>query len=86
MAFPGVLKKLNEARMEKAVTCLKLVSLKKQHEELELLVSCQSTELHTFVATWGEFTLTLEDMARLTLLLMFREANARGSTLRERAR
>lgn len=47
-------------------------------------MSCQSTESHTSVATWGEFT--LEDMARLTLLLMFREANARGSTLRERAK
>lgn len=53
------------------------------HHDLEFLVSSWSCKIHTFVAAWGEFTLTLEDVARLTTLLMFGEVNAIRTVLEE---
>lgn len=40
-------------------------------------------ESHKFLATWGEFIPTLEDVASLTMLPLFGEMNAIGIVLKE---
>lgn len=72
-------------RVKKAMTCARLCSLTKQHHNLNY--RCFDGALrHTFVMAWGEFTPTLEDVASLTLLPMFREVNAIRIALKERIR
>lgn len=39
VGIPGVSKKLNEVGVKKVVTCARLISLTRQHQDLELLVS-----------------------------------------------
>lgn len=43
---------------------------------LEFLISRWSIETHTFVTSWGDFGLSLEDMPMLTSLSLFGEAYA----------
>lgn len=43
--------------------------------DLEFFISRWSNETHTFVASWGEFGPSLEDVARSTSLSMFDEAH-----------
>lgn len=54
--FPRVTKRLDEAEAKKDVPCSRLLFLTRYHHDLELLMSRWSTESHTFLATWGEFT------------------------------
>lgn len=42
------------------------ISISRSHTDMEFRDSRWSTETHTFATSWGEFTLTLEDV-----LLMF---------------
>lgn len=74
--------KLNETGVQKVVTCASLCSLTRQRHDLELLASRWSSETHTSIAA-KELTSTLEDVSRLTLLPIFREANAMWIVLEE---
>lgn len=80
---PGSHQENEQTGVKKAVTCSKLLFLVRHHWDLELLVSRWSTESYTFVTVWGKFTLTLEDVASLTMLPLFGEANAMGIILEE---
>lgn len=77
VGVPGISNELNQAGVKKAITYARLVSLTRQHHELELLVPCWSTGSHNFVTAWG-VTPTLEDVARLILLALYRETDAMG--------
>lgn len=65
----------------KTLTCSRFLSLTRHHQDLEIPVLRWNTESHTFVAVWGEFTPTLEDLARQTMLSLFVEANTMGIIL-----
>lgn len=61
---PKGLEKMFTTGMMKAMNCLRLLSLKRDHSILELLVSQWNCESYMFVAAWGVLTATLEDVAR----------------------
>lgn len=67
-------KKFQDLGIMSAITRARKVSVERNSEDLEFLVSRWSTEMHTLVATWGEFGPTLEDVVALTSLPMFGDA------------
>lgn len=50
------------------------MSVERSSEDFEFLMLRWSIETHTFVASWGEFGPTLEDVVALTLLPLFGDA------------
>lgn len=56
----------------------RLLSLTRHHHDLEFLVSCWSVESHTFIALWGEFGPTLEDVMNLSTLHFFGDVHDMG--------
>lgn len=58
-----VTKKMFQARLKKALSCLRLLLLTRKDNDL--------FESHTSIAIYGEFRATLDDMARLTMLPTF---------------
>lgn len=86
LAFLGVSKKLNQVGVKKEISSGKLVSLTRQPQDLESLVSRCRMESHTLIAVAGELTPTLEDVSCITQLPIFGEANVAGSFLRNKTR
>lgn len=60
----------------KVLNMLKNLIINRSPLDLELLILRWSTESHMFVAAWGEFGRTLEDIVVLTGLLMLGESRA----------
>lgn len=50
------------------------MSVERNLEDLEFLMSRWSIKTHIFVASWGEFGPTVEDVATLTSLPLFGDA------------
>lgn len=74
MAQPRVKKVLNKLGILKIV-------IERNPIDLEILMSLLSTEIHTFVVSWGEFSSSLEDVTILTSLSLFSKAYATEQTL-----
>lgn len=53
---------------------------------LEFMMSRWSTKTQTFVTAWGEFSLSLEDVAILMSMPFLSEAHASGVVLKEKSR
>lgn len=56
---------------EESLGCFYIHVHNRSHVNLELLVSRWSTETHTLVTSWGEFTPTLENVSVMFPLSMF---------------
>lgn len=54
--------------LKKALSCSRLLSATRHHQDLKLLVSRWNCESHTLCCYFEELTPTLEDVARLTML------------------
>lgn len=52
--------------ISKKFTQIKRIAINITHEEMEFMISQWSIESHTSTTTWGEFCLTIEDIAGLT--------------------
>lgn len=67
--------------IRKALENAKSLFVIRKHNGLELLISYWSIEIHTFIASWGEFRTTLEDVSAIVRLYLFGDHNATGITL-----
>lgn len=61
--MPGFFKKLNEVGLMMVVTYARLCYLTRQYCDLEMLLPHWSSNTHTFVMAWREFTPTFKDVA-----------------------
>lgn len=71
---------LEKVNAEKA---LNLVRTSRKHGDLEFLISRWRIESHIFVAAWGEFGPTFEDVLALAKLPLFRVSHDMGIILDE---
>lgn len=55
----------------------------RQHHDLEVLLPRWSLETDSSIASWGEFTPTLEDVSRIGLLPLFGKVNSMWIVLEE---
>lgn len=78
MAIPGSGAKILTVEVIKALDYLQIHSITRAHEDLKLLVSRWSVEIHTFVAACRQFGPTLEDVLNLMTLPLYEEANTTG--------
>lgn len=69
---------LFQVRMKKDLSCSRMLWITLNHLDLEFPVSMWSSEIHKFIASWGEFTSTLEDVMLLTRLPVFENRNGVG--------
>lgn len=76
LALQRMSERIYQVGVKKALSCSKLLLLTRHHHDLEFLVPSWSCESHSFVVACWEFTPTFKDVARLTMLPMFGEANA----------
>lgn len=63
MAQPEVKRLFNQLGIMKLITQARLIATERNPADLDFLMSQWSTETHTLVASWGEFSLSLEDVA-----------------------
>lgn len=61
--MPATTEILTEEMVRKALDASMEMSIIRSHPDLEFLVSHWSTETHTLITSWGEFTPTLEDVS-----------------------
>lgn len=55
-------KNLHDLGIMRAITQAWKIAVERNSEDLEFLMSRWSTDIHTFVASWGEFGQTIEDV------------------------
>lgn len=67
-------RKFQDLGIIRAITQARKMLVKRNSEDLEFLVSRWLMEMQTFVASWGEFAPTLEDVVALTSLPLFGDA------------
>lgn len=69
---------LAEAGMRKTLDISISMSGTLSHADLESLISHCSVETHTCIASWGEFTPTLEDVGLMFHLPLFADNSCNG--------
>lgn len=69
MADSDTINMFNKIGIGKALTMAQTLFTNRKPLDLEILISRWSTETDTFVAAWGEFGPSLENVAVLTSLL-----------------
>lgn len=74
LAQPGMSRKFQDLRIIRAITQARKMSVERSSEDFEFLMLRWSIETHTFVASWGEFGPTLEDVVALTSLPLLGDA------------
>lgn len=72
---------MEDAGVRKALDVLTSLSVTRSYIDLKLLIFLKSMETHTFIAAWGEFILTLEDVAVMLQLSLFVDHGATGIIL-----
>lgn len=72
-----------DASVRKDLDVSTSMSMTKSYDDLKLLISCWSVDKHAFIASWGEFTPTLEDVAVMFYISLFADYSARGIILTE---
>lgn len=77
-------KLLNQIGIMKGIVQVKLMAIERNSIDLEFLMSRWTIDTHTFMATWGEFSPSLEDVAMLMSLPFFGMEHAIGVTLKEK--
>lgn len=65
---PGMCRKFQDLGILRAITQARKATVERDPKDLEFLLSRWSTEIHSFIAAWGEFGPTLEDVVMLTSL------------------
>lgn len=73
---------LAEAGMRKTLDISISMYVTLSHADLKFLMSHCSVETHTFVASWGEPTPTLEDVMVMFCLSLFVDNNYNGHYIR----
>lgn len=68
---PDTIKKFSRIRVRKAFTQVVTLSHNRKQPDIEFLVSRLSTKTYIFVASWGEFRPSIEDIVVLTSLPLF---------------
>lgn len=74
---------MTKVSVKKEPNCSRSLSMVRRHFDLEFLVSRWGVESHTFIAVYGRFGGTLEDVVVLIMLAIYEENNAMGVTLGE---
>lgn len=80
--MPNMASTLDDTGIRKALLSTSL-SVTKSYADFKLLISCWSVPTHTFISVWGEFTLTLKDVAVLSRLPLFGDHGAMRIVLTE---
>lgn len=81
---PGMPRKFQDLGILRAITPARKASVERDPKDLEFLLSRWSTETHSFIAAWGEFGPTLEDVAVLTSLPIFGDTQVAHFKLTEK--
>lgn len=72
-------KKLHDLGITRSITQARRMVVEWNSGDLEFLISRWSIEMHTFIPSWGEFSLTLEDVCVLTSLPIIGDAQVATS-------
>lgn len=65
-----------KAGTKTTLECSKSLCIIRNHGDLELLISRWNTQTHTFMAAWGEFVPSLEDVVVIARLPVFEDRKA----------
>lgn len=77
LSYSKTSRKLAKVGVEKAFNFMAYtISINRRHGDLEFLISRWSIENYTFVAAWGKFAPTLEDVFDSAMLPLFGDAYA----------
>lgn len=79
----GVASTLTDAGRRKALVIPTSLPITKSYADLKFLISHLSVEMHTFIVSWGEFNLTLEDLAVMFRMSVLADHSATGIVLIE---
>lgn len=78
-----ILEKINNVGIRKALTMAKTILIRRRHVDLEVLISCWSTESYTFIVACGRMWHDFRRVSALTCLPMLDDSHLIGITLDE---